>query len=127
VTSSSSHGARFSALGYLYQSQWPLVELLRRGADEPDAAVTIELYDDVAWEEDGTPTELLQVKHHVNGTRGLGDKDDDLWRTIRSWMDAHRAGDPEGPTLVIVTTATAEDGTASATGAIRRPRGSCWR
>jgi hypothetical protein len=113
VISSSSHGARFSALGYLYQSQWPLVELLRRAADGPDAAVTIELHDDVAWEQDGTPTELLQVKHHVNGRRALGDKDDDIWRTIRSWMDAHRAGDVAGPTLIIVTTASAADGSAA--------------
>jgi hypothetical protein len=51
----------FSALGYLYQSQWPLVDLLRRAFDEPDASVTLELHDDVAWEVDGTPTELLQV------------------------------------------------------------------
>jgi hypothetical protein len=45
------HDAASSALGYLYQSQWPLVELLLRGADRPDAATTVELYDDVAWED----------------------------------------------------------------------------
>lgn len=66
MTSGQSHGASAPALGYLYQSQWPLVELLRRGHDEPDSAVTLELHDDVSWESDGTPTELLQLKHHVN-------------------------------------------------------------
>jgi hypothetical protein len=60
TASGPSHSAAASALGYLYQSQWPLVELLRRGRDEPDSAVTLELYDDVAWDEEGTPSELLQ-------------------------------------------------------------------
>lgn len=110
----SAHDAASSALGYFYQSQWPLVELLLRGADQPDAAITVELYDDVAWEEDGTPTELLQVKHHLNSTRSLGDKDDDIWRTIRSWLDAGPPGNGSGPILTLVTTATAPDGTAAA-------------
>ncbi|MGO9957755.1 MAG: ABC-three component system protein [Solirubrobacteraceae bacterium] len=113
MTSSGSHSAGFSALGYLYQSQWPLIDLLRRAFDEPDASVTLELHDDVAWEVDGTPTELLQVKHHVTTTRGLSDKDDDLWRTIRAWLDARRSDDPSPPALVLVTTATTADGSAA--------------
>jgi hypothetical protein len=92
-----SHGAAASALGYLYQSQWPLVELLRRGRDEPGSALTLELYDDVSWDDEGTPTELLQVKHHVTAAGRLGDRDNDLWRTIRVWMNAHAPGDPSGP------------------------------
>jgi hypothetical protein len=114
MSSASSHEASHSALGYLYQSQWPLVALLRRGAEEPDAAITVELYDDVAWEHDGVPTELLQLKHHVNRRSGLRDKDDDLWRTIRAWMDSHPPGNASGPTLTLVTTATAPAGTAAA-------------
>ena len=114
TTSGTSHGASAPALGYLYQSQWPLVELLGRGRDEPDAALTLELHDDVAWEDDGTPTELLQLKHHVNAAGRLGDKDDDLWRTFRVWMDAHAPGDPSGPTLSLVTTETAAEGSAGA-------------
>lgn len=114
TSSGPSHGASASALGYLYQSQWPLVALLRRGRDEPGCALTLELHDDVAWEEDGTPTELLQLKHHINAAGRLGDKDDDLWRTIRVWMDAHAPGDPSGPTLSLVTTETAAEGSAAA-------------
>jgi hypothetical protein len=112
--SGQSHGAAAPALGYLYQSQWPLVELLRRGGDEPDSALTLELHDDVAWEEDGTPSELLQVKHHINTVGRLGDRDGDLWRTVRVWMDAGAPGDPAGPTLTLVTTATAAAGSACA-------------
>jgi hypothetical protein len=104
--SPSSHNAASSALGYLYQSQWPLLELLRRSDERPDCAITLELHDDVAWEQDGSPTELLQLKHHLRTTRGLGDKDIEVWRTIRAWMNTQEVGDPEGPTLTLVTTQT---------------------
>jgi len=104
---SPSHNAASSALGYLYQSQWPLLELLRRSEERPDWAITVELYDDVAWEHGGTATELLQLKHHLRTVRGLGDKDVDVWRTIKAWMDTQDVSDPEGPTLTVVTTQTA--------------------
>jgi hypothetical protein len=112
LVTSSTHGAAASALGYLYQSQWPLVEIVRRSADRPDFEMTLEMYDDVSWELDGTPQELLQIKHHLNSTRSLGDMDDDLWRTITVWMDAHDPGDAEGPSLILVTTQSAAAGTA---------------
>jgi len=109
-----THSAAPSALGYLYQSQWPLVEIVRRSSERPDLELAIEMYDDVSWEQDGTPLELLQLKHHQNSTRALGDKDPDLWRTITSWMDAHPADDADGPTLTLVTTQAAAAGTACA-------------
>lgn len=68
----------------------------------------------MSWEEDGTPTELLELKHHVNAKGHLGDKDGDVWRTVRVWMDAHAAGDPSGPTLTLATTGTATEGSAAA-------------
>jgi len=46
----------------------------RAAAPRPRRAgfvLTLELHDDVAWEEDGTPTELLQVKHHVSAAGRL--------------------------------------------------------
>ncbi|MBG6105097.1 hypothetical protein IW249_005511 [Micromonospora vinacea] len=111
---SSPHSAAPSALGYLYQSQWPLLELLRRSDERPDAAITLELHDDVAWEEHGTPSELLQIKHHVRKGRSLGDKDIDIWRTIGAWMDTQAVGDSDGPALTIVTTQIASPESAAA-------------
>src|SRR4051794_3467853 len=111
--SSSPHSAASSALGYLYQTQWPLLELLdRQPGERPDAAVTLELHDDVAWEE-GTPMELIQSKHHLRSTRTLGDKDADWWRTIRAWMTAGDPGDPNGPMLTMLTTLTAAPASAA--------------
>lgn len=109
---SNAHGAAAPALGYLYQSQWPLVEIVRRSADRPDFEMALEMYDDVSWELDGTPQELLQLKHHLNSIRSLGDMDEDLWRTIAVWMDAHDPGDADGPALTLVTTQSAGAGTA---------------
>lgn len=109
-----SHSAAPSALGYLYQSQWPLVEIVRRSSERPDLELAVEMYDDVSWEQNGSPLELLQLKHHLNSTRALGDKDPDLWRTVASWMDAHPPDDADGPTLTLVTTQAAAAGTACA-------------
>ena len=65
----TTHGAAASAAGYQYQTWWGLLEMLRKGLDHPDASLTLEMHDDVAWDENGTPTELLQTKHH-RGQRG---------------------------------------------------------
>lgn len=102
-----THGAAGSALGYLYQTAWALLELLRRGPDTPDAQVSVEMYDDVAWDVDGTPTERLQLKHHLNTSASIGDKSVDLWRTIRVWLDDANPNDADGALLVLVTTAVA--------------------
>jgi hypothetical protein len=114
MPSPPSHEASKSALGYLYQTEWPLVELARRAGSLPDCSLSLELYDDVSWDQDGTPIEMLQIKHHVNASKGLGDMDPDLWLRIGLWMQAHAPGDPSGPAHALVTTSTAKDGTAAA-------------
>lgn len=82
----------------------PLVEMVRRSSERPDFELAIEMYDDVSLEADGTPLKLLQLKHHLNSTGALGDKDSDLWPKIASWMDSHSPDDAGGPTLTLVTT-----------------------
>ncbi|MEU5288559.1 ABC-three component system protein [Streptomyces sp. NPDC020755] len=109
-----SHGAAPNAIGYQHQTWWALVELLQSGADRPDAALSLELYDDVAWEEEGTPTELLQIKHHMGEHRTLTDSATDVWRTLKVWIDEASPADANGPALALVTTETAADDTAVA-------------
>lgn len=109
-----THDAAQSAVGYLYQSEWPLLELIRRAGEQPDLALSLELHDDVSWEEDGTPVELLQVKHHIGRQGGIGDMSVDLWKTLAVWMDAHPPADPLGPLLTLVTTSVAAEGSAAA-------------
>ncbi|MFI9616765.1 ABC-three component system protein [Streptomyces sp. NPDC052023] len=109
-----SHSAAPNAIGYQHQTWWALVELLQNGASRPDAALSLELYDDVAWERKGTATELLQVKHHIGQHRSLTDTATDVWRTLKVWMDEACPSDPAGPALALVTTETAAEGTAVA-------------
>jgi len=111
---SGKHGAAAAALGYAYQTEWCLVELLRRAPDQPDLAISLELHDDVAWEKAGSPTELLQLKHKIKSSGALTDQHDDLWSTIRVWMNTGRPLDAYGPRLTLVTTATAAAGSATA-------------
>jgi hypothetical protein len=107
-----THEAAASAVGYLYQVQVALVELLYRSRRVPDAAMTIERLDDIAFEENGSPVELLQTKHHVDRQARLTDAGADLWRTLGVWTDAvaTRTIDPRTTTLTLLTTADAAPG-----------------
>ena len=107
------HNASASAIGYLYQVNWCLLELLRQAPERPDQAISLETHDDVAWEESGSPVELLQTKHHVRGSTGLRDKDTDIWKTLLVWMETEQPTDPQGPELILVTTAIAQPDTAA--------------
>jgi len=114
----AGHSAAASAAGYLYQTTWALVDLLRKGHTRPDQAITLELHDDVAWtaaDDTSDPVELLQVKLHTTTSTaaGLGDMAVDIWKTLRVWMDRPDQGDPQGPELALVTTSIAVQGTAA--------------
>ncbi|WP_327742848.1 dsDNA nuclease domain-containing protein [Streptomyces europaeiscabiei] len=114
MTGKISHNAAPSALGYQHQTWWALLELLRLGHKRPDAAISLELFDDIAWDHDGTATELLQIKHHQKGQRALTDASVDVWSTLKVWMDTACPADPEGPQLLLVTTQVASPNTAVA-------------
>lgn len=111
----ASHDASASAIGYLYQTRWALVELVRSARERRTQELTIELFDDVAWGDEGKPVELLQLKHHgsVTAVGGLGDMSVDLWRTLKAWLDVPSAREADGPLLSLVTTATCSTGTAA--------------
>lgn len=101
-----NHDAAPSAIGYLHQIDWALLEMLTRGPDRPDQTMMLEQFDDVSWHDGAGPTELLQLKHHiVKGS--LGDRSVDLWRSLRVWLDDSVMRDVDGPILCLVTTATA--------------------
>lgn len=110
----SSHSAAASVLGYLHQTQWGLLELLRRKRRFPDAWLTLEMHDDVAWDSKGSPTELKQLKLHTTARSSLGNSSSDIWRTIGVWLDNGRPSDPYGPVLTLITNSTAADGSIAA-------------
>lgn len=105
-----THQAAGPMLGYLYQVRFALYLLLEQ--ENANFQISIEKFDDVAFSEDGTPKELIQLKHHVTQA-SLTDSSTDLWRTLKVWIDTVS----EAPNLLdetiflIITTATAPENT----------------
>ena len=82
---SGSHDASASLTGYLFQARYALLRGLEEGRRHPGHALSIEKFDDVAFEEAGRPVELIQTKHH--GNRGdVSDASVDLWKTLHIWI-----------------------------------------
>lgn len=100
-------------LGYLYQVRFALYMLLKN--DNSDAQISIEKFDDVTFETNGTPYELIQLKHHTNKAGSLSDKSGDLWRTLKVWIDMINSDKTllETTDFVIITTAQVNEGTAA--------------
>jgi len=104
------------ALGYLYQVRYALFVLLREIENDPDTSLSLERLDDVAFETNGTPRELLQLKHVRRKTASLTDASTDLWKTLRIWSlkSRERTGANLAPLLTLITTGTAGAGSAAA-------------
>jgi hypothetical protein len=114
-TAAPSFTAAQSAAGYYYQARLALFEGLRFAYSESEVEVAIERFDDVSFEDRGTPLELLQTKHHVTKKGDLTDASADIWKTLRVWSEAVKK-DPSLPArtrLVLITTAKIPPGSAA--------------
>lgn len=110
-----NHSAAQSAAGYLYQARLALGEALRYAYVDSGIEIAVEKFDDVSFEKDGSPLELLQTKHHLKKSGDLTDSSVDLWKTLRVWAAAAKA-DPSLPGRIrfaLVTTAQAPTGSAA--------------
>ena len=109
------HSAPQSAAGYLYQVRVALVGALRYAYRDSGIGIAVEKFDDVSFERDGTPLELLQTKHHLRRRGDLTDASPNMWKTLRVWAEATKS-DPSLPRrtrFVLVTTAQAPAGSAA--------------
>lgn len=100
-------GAAPSALGYLYQCELALLEVLR--GDDPANSVSIELLDDIAIE--GGQTSLMQAKYKVT-PGNITDGSADLWKTLRVWSEGVAAH--PNAFLILLTRSTAQAGSIAA-------------
>ncbi len=113
-TSPSPFDASASALGYFYQCRYALLLALKR-VDEPDCCLSIEKLDDVAFHlSPVTPAqaaELLQFKHHLSKTGGLGDSSPEIWKSLKIWSEAASQNriDLARSSLCLLTTSRAGD------------------
>lgn len=87
VAVESTHSAAAQALGYIHQCMWALVELAARARADPQIELRLEALDDIQFDHDGSPAELLQTKHHIRQSQRLTPQSVDLWRTLNVWMD----------------------------------------
>ena len=109
----SDHQATEQMLGYLYQIRYALALLLRN--DNPNHQISIEKFDDVAFDKDGLPIQLIQLKHHIREKGNLTDSSSDLWRTMKVWIDSI-SQHPElldSTEFLIITTAVAPENSAA--------------
>ncbi|MCY3820158.1 MAG: hypothetical protein OXH52_12470 [Gammaproteobacteria bacterium] len=109
------HSAAPSFAGYLYQARLALAEALRYAYADSGVEIAVEKFDDVSFEKNGTPLELLQTKHRLTKAGDLTDSSVDLWKTLRVWAEAAKA-DPSLPgrtRFALLTTAQAPAGSAA--------------
>lgn len=113
MSSGSNQHTQFSAgdsaLGYLYQVRLALLLALERLPQEDDGFVVyLETLDDIVFEQQGTPRELLQLKHHKKKAANLTDRSEDLWKSLRVWIEGRKAGAiPHDAKLFLITTSSA--------------------
>ncbi len=116
MTPPNPFSAADSALGYLYQVRVALLWALRRLKSGNDFLISLETLDDVTFEtRGGAPEELLQTKHHRNREAVLTDASEDLWKSLRVWLEGYQAKTiPAGTALHLLTTAKAPQGSVAA-------------
>lgn len=108
-----NHDATGSLLGYLAQCRYALLMALDELRKNPGHEISIERFDDIAFEQSGTPKELIQTKHHGSAC-DVSDYSVDVWKTMRIWI-ARIDQDPLAASqtkFVLLTTSTASDDSA---------------
>jgi hypothetical protein len=111
-----SHTAAGPALGYLFQFQFALAEILPYALKAEDGAVSVEVVDDVAFHDlEGNPKHAFQVNHSINNTQDLLDTSEKVWKTLAIWTEEWKKLDvDERRSMTLVTTRTVRDGTGLA-------------
>ena len=87
---------------------------LRRLSRDASFTIYFETLDDVVFDEDGKPVELLQLKHHCERAANLTDASPDLWKTLRVWMEGRANSTiPDDGQLYLITTSAVGEGSAA--------------
>jgi len=115
VGSSNQFDASGSLAGYLYQCRLALLLGLRELKKNPNCSISIEKYDDIAFNEGGDVNNVVQAKHHI-ASKEVNDLSVDLWKTMRIWAEQFDAGliTNANTKRMLITTAVAPDDSAMA-------------
>jgi len=107
VPTSNLFTAAASALGYAYQFRRSLFRAWTELGTSVDWQIAVEAGDDIEFR-DTTGTAYEQLKHRAPGST-LRNSDDDLWKSLRVWLDLYARGqiEPGRTRFSLITTATA--------------------
>lgn len=121
MSSGNQFDASGSLAGYLYQCRLALLLGLRELKKRPNCSISIEKYDDVAFNHGPDIHNVVQAKHHIK-PKDLSDLSVDLWKTIRIWVEQFKTGTVTNANTrrVLITTACAHP--ESATSRLRAER-----
>lgn len=113
MTQDDKFNASASIVGYLFQCRLALLRGLQLLKKKPNGQISIEKFDDVAFENDDIAACLIQAKHHCV-PKSLSDSSVDLWKTLRIWIAQFKQGVLSASDLRfnLITTATAQPGSA---------------
>ena len=111
-----SHLAAGPALGYVYQFQVALLELVPHALSDADVNVSLEVFDDVSFDFDAGPARsVFQVHHSLVSERELLDTSTKVWRTLAIWAREWGRLEPgESRVMTLLSTQNARAGTGLA-------------
>ncbi|MFJ5333056.1 hypothetical protein [Pectobacterium versatile] len=92
--------AEKKSIGFSYQDYVALKHALEL---KPDESLGIEVFDDLHLESIHGQKTLIQVKHSINLSNNITNKDIDLWKTLYNWSEAIKIIDDKDVRLVFYT------------------------
>ncbi|WP_196062122.1 MULTISPECIES: hypothetical protein [unclassified Serratia (in: enterobacteria)] len=88
------------SIGFFYQDYVALKYLLEL---KPGESIGIEVFDDIHLENISGDKILIQVKHTIDYTNNLTNKDGDLWKTLYNWSEAIKVINDRAVSLIFYT------------------------
>ncbi len=110
---SNQFDASGSLAGYIYQCRLALLLGLQAVKKKPNGQISIEKFDDIAFDNDDHAECLIQAKHHI-AAKELTDSSVDVWKTLRIWIEDFKSGviTNADTRRLLITTAVAAYGSA---------------
>jgi hypothetical protein len=115
LKSSNQFDASGSLAGYIYQCRLALLLGLQAVKRKPNGQISIEKFDDIAFDHDDHANCMIQAKHHISA-KDLTDSSVDVWKTLRIWVQDFKSGMIANADTrrLLITTAIAPVGSAVA-------------
>ncbi|MEI7367845.1 hypothetical protein WCT94_09455 [Pectobacterium sp. 1950-15] len=92
--------AEKKSIGFSYQDYVALKHALEL---KPEESIGIEVFDDLHLENINGQKTFIQVKHSINNSNNITNKDIDLWKTLYNWSEAIKIINDKDVSLVFYT------------------------